>query len=240
MIKLKFETVKSIEEGIQVKMNCHYVQTTQFKPIKFRKLVKARMAGEETIENPNYYDLLKDKVGEFVKIWFDDEISTRIHEIKEVKEDILIVEEISRQPAPVYTLGSIPKPNFHWTEPLIYYYSIDFIKGLSYPEKLILPNGEIVLFDEEKGNIDMSKCEPYIGYDVIYYQNGERKGPYYLKSCGSNEDGIWFIECEKSDIDEDMRIMREHIREALKGDISHKIPPADKNAKIDSIKPNKR
>jgi hypothetical protein len=63
-------------------------------------------------------------------------------------------------------------------------------------DRIELPTGEVIHFDEATGTIDLDCLEPYVGEFFNYYVDGEFKGIHKLKEVGINKDGIKYFEVE--------------------------------------------
>jgi hypothetical protein len=68
--------------------------------------------------------------------------------------------------------------------------------GSGFIQKIVLPGGEVVLFDDEKGMIDFEKMRPYIGQEFEYLINEKSQGKRKLKDIGRTEEGIQCIYME--------------------------------------------
>jgi hypothetical protein len=75
--------------------------------------------------------------------------------------------------------------------------SSDFKKG--YIERIVLPDGQVILFDHEKGNIDFEPLQEYIGTVCYFYRNGEFDWEQKLKAVKTNEEGFQYLEFEPID-----------------------------------------
>jgi hypothetical protein len=73
----------------------------------------------------------------------------------------------------------------------IYYVTVDDKQG--YVERIELPNGETVLFDQEKGCIDFEPMRPYIGSEFLYFMDGDLKGTKILTGIDTTSDGVKYF-----------------------------------------------
>lgn len=61
---------------------------------------------------------------------------------------------------------------------------------LGFMERIELPEGGEILFNQEEGRIDFTPLEPYIGRECDYFVDGEYRWTKKLDKIGPNEDGV--------------------------------------------------
>lgn len=72
----------------------------------------------------------------------------------------------------------------------IKFFRKDINEELGYPEKIVLPDGKVVEWNEETQTCDLTCLEPYIGHEMDYYVDGVYKWSGKIEVIKPNDDGV--------------------------------------------------
>lgn len=63
-------------------------------------------------------------------------------------------------------------------------------EDLGHPEKIVLPDGKTVEWNEETQTCDLNCLEPYIGHEMDYYEDGVYKWSAKIAVIKPTKDGV--------------------------------------------------
>lgn len=63
-------------------------------------------------------------------------------------------------------------------------------EDLGHPEKIVLPDGKEILWNEESQTIDLDSLQPYIGEQLDYYEDGVYKWSAKIEVIKPTKDGV--------------------------------------------------
>lgn len=80
----------------------------------------------------------------------------------------------------------------------IKFFRKDINEELGYPEKIVLPDGKVVEWNEETQTCDFTCLEPYIGHEMDYYVDGVHKWSGKITAVKPNDDGVNAVHINRS------------------------------------------